>query len=355
MSQRVIRRPAYDNAPIDTEVLACGTDKLTAMTRDQHPANLELRCPSCTGVVFDLRVLADEGVAAARCVNCANHYLVLDSEDYWFDLIQASYPRLRRCPCKASSFTLSCHYDYRDDGDVRQVDLLSVCTSCAKARRQMRVDVDYGDTDDLITRPLRYCGTPDLRYDLKEVSLYVTRADMASIIGYLSEAHGYTFTCWRLEEKHWVRRPLGTDEVRQAVLSDRYLHVYASATPLEIHDHQVASARREAAFWKNHDVIRIASPTKVRIEQEEGLLYYLQFANEYVEADAVVSKQVSFRATTHALLQWLRGNFVSWRGKSCFDNAAENLRLFGDRFSKTKPADQHRREAGTSLGGAKGR
>lgn len=190
---------------------------------------------------------------------------------------------------------------------------------------------------------------------MKEVSLYVTQADIASIIGYLSEAHGYTFTCWRLEGEQRVRRPLGTDEVRQAVLSDRYLQVYASATPLEIHDHEVTSARKEAAFWKQHDVIRIDHPIKVRIEQEEGRLYYLQFANEYVEADAVVSKQASFRATTHALLQWLRGNFVSWRGKSCFDNAAENIRLFGDRFSKNKTADQHQREAGPPLGDVKGR
>ena len=350
-----MRRPAYDNAAIDIEVLASGTDRLKAMTTDRRPTTLELRCPSCTGVAFDIRVLAGEGVAAARCVSCASHYLVLDSEDYWFDLIQASYPRLRRCSCKASSFTLSCRYVYRIDGDVRQVDLLSVCISCAKARRQMRVDVDYGDTDDLITRPLRFCSTPDLRYDLKEISLYVTQADMASIIGYLSETHGYSFVCWRLEDKQWVRRPLGADEVRQAVLSGRYLRVYASAAPLDIHDHQVTPARREAAFWKRQDVIRVASPINMRADHEDGLLYYLEFANEYVEGDVVVPKQASFRATTHALVQWLGGNFVSWRGKSCFDNAAEHLRLFGDRFCRNKPADQHQPEAGTPLGAAKSR
>jgi len=346
--------PADDNSVIDNEVLASSIDRLKAMTTERHPTTLELHCPSCSGTAFDLRVLADEGVAAARCVSCASHYLVLDSEVYWFDLIQASYPRLRRCSCKASSFTLSCHYVYRIDGDVRQVDLLSVCTSCAKATRQMTVDVDYGDTDSLITQPLRPCKKPDLRVDLREVSLYVTPANIAAVIDYLSEAHGYVFVCWRREEEHWVRRPLGTDEVRQAVLSNRYLHLYASAVPLEIHDHQVDSSRREAAFWKRQDVIRITSPINMRVNHENGLLYYLQFANEYVEDDVVVPKQANFRATTQALLQSLGDNFVSWRGKSSFDNPAEHLRLFGDRFSKNKPADRHRPEGDSPLGDAKG-
>jgi hypothetical protein len=75
--------------------------------------------------------------------------------------------------------------------------------------------------------------------------------------------------------------------------------------------------------------------------KEEGLLYYIKYSNEYVEDDTVVQKRADFCAATGALLQWLDASFVSWRGKLCFDNAAEHLRLFGDRFSKNKASGRH--------------
>jgi len=155
------------------------------MSPARRPTTLDLQCPSCTGATFELRVLTDEAVVLARCVGCERHHLVLDSEDYWFDLIQASCPRLRKCACNASIFALSCHYAYRDDGDVRLVDAHSVCTACTKARRQMSVEVDYSRTEDLITRPLRHCERPELRYDMRELSLYLTPTDMASVVGWL--------------------------------------------------------------------------------------------------------------------------------------------------------------------------
>lgn len=304
------------------------------MSPDARPTTLDLRCPSCTGATFELRVMTDEAVALTHCVGCGRHQLVLDSEDHWFDLIQVSYPRLRKCTCKASTFALSCHYAYRDDGDVRQVDLHSVCTACAKARRQMRVDVDYSPTEDLITHPLRHCEHPDLRYDLRQLSLYLTPADMASIVGWLGHGQGWSFVCWCREGNAWARRPLGTEDVRQAVLADGYFRIYASPAPLHIEDRQVDTWKRESAFWKRRQIIRIDSPINMLLQAQKGLLYYLHFANEYVDGNAVLPKPASFTATTDALLRWLGENFVSWRGKSSFDNPAENLRLFGDRFSK---------------------
>jgi hypothetical protein len=314
--------------------LGPATCTIHAMSPASRPTTLDLRCPSCTGTTFHLRVMADEAVALAHCVGCERNHLVLDSEEYWFDLIQASYPRLRKCTCKASTFALSCHYAYRDDGDVRQVDLHSACTACTKARRQMRVEVDYSPTEDLITRPLRPCERPDLRYDLREVSLYLMPGDMASVVGWLGKKQGWSFVCWCREGNEWVRRSLGTDEVQQAVLANRYLHVYASPAPLHIEDQQVDTSKRESTFWKREQIIRISSPITMVMQAEKGLLYFINFANEYVDGDAVVPKPASFTATTGALLRWLGEHFVSWRGQSTFDNAAENLRLFGDRFSK---------------------
>jgi len=309
-----------------------------ALVSPSRPSGItqSLRCPACDGDAFELRVLPDDGVAAARCTACQQHFLVLDSEDHWFDLIQATSPRVRRCPCKAGTFSVSCRYVVRDDGEVRSVDLLSACTACAKTRRQMSVDIDYGDTGDLVTRPLRACKSPDLRYDLRQFTLYALPSDIAAIVDYLARAHGWNFVCWRREEGQWVRRALPPDPLREAILTGAYLHVYASPTPLSIHDDEVDTARQEATFWKRREIIRISSPYHIRGEQGQALLYYLAFANEFVDDDAVVPKSASFRASTQALVQWLGEHFVSWRGKSCFDNAAEHGRLFGDRFTRKR-------------------
>lgn len=302
---------------------------------------IELSCPSCDGDRFELRVLGDEGLAAANCVSCARDFLVLDSEDYWFDAIQATYPRARRCSCKSKSLKLRCDYTYRSDGEVRFVALWSVCPSCEKTKRQMSIDVNYGGTEELVKRPLRFCETPNLRYDLKDISLYLTRADMTSIIGYLDAEHKCTFICWLRENNTWVKHRLRAPEVQQAILSGQYLCVYASLLERDLPELQNDSSKKEESFWKRHEVIRISSPTKMHMGQEQGLLYHIQYSNEYVEDHTVVQKQAAFRATTASLLQWLSASFVSWRGKYCFDSAPEHLRLFGDEFSKSKTPDRH--------------
>lgn len=298
-----------------------------------RPPSLDLRCPSCGAAAFEVRVQAEEGVAAARCTACNRNHLVLDSEDYWFDVIQSAMPRIRRCTCRAAAFALSCHYEYRTDGDVRRVELRGACTSCSKARSLMSVDIDYGDTADLVDRPLHFCATPDLRYDLREATLYATPSDIAGIVAYLADAHGWTFACWRREEGHWVPGALDAAAACDAVLAERYLHIYASPALLDIRPEQVETARLEAAYWKRHDVVRLSSATHMRFDRGAGYLYYLKFANEYIDGGAVAPKSPPFRAATAALISWLGERFVSWRGKNCFDNADEHRRLFGERFT----------------------
>lgn len=295
---------------------------------------INLTCPSCGGNSFELRVLADEGVACACCLGCRRDFLVLDSEDYWFDVIQASYPRLRKCSCKATSFTLKCDYFYRDDGDIKSVDLWSKCPFCEKTKRQMCIDIDYSDTGNLLNRPLRFCKTPNIRYDLKDISLYITQDNIASVIGYLHAKHQCIFIGWLLENGAWVRHVLDAQASQEAIFSNGYLKIYALPSPLQFSELEVATSKKEEAFWKRNEIIRISSPTHIRIGEEDALLYYIQYSNEWVQDDLVVQKQETFIETTKTLLEWLSMNFVSWRGKLCFDNENEHLRLFGNRFTK---------------------
>src|SRR4051812_32331218 len=125
----------------------------------------DIRCPDCQGEEFELRLLKDEGVGTAKCLRCARDYLILDSADYWFDVIQQGYPRASRCACKSTSFGLRFEYSYRDGGEVRCIVVCSACSRCGKTKRQMHLEIDYGGTENLVRQPLAFCATPRILYD----------------------------------------------------------------------------------------------------------------------------------------------------------------------------------------------
>jgi hypothetical protein len=298
-------------------------------------ASLDLSCSACNRRDFEIRAVKDDDVATLRCIGCGRDYLLLDSEDYWFDVIQAGYPRLSRCGCKSISFAVRCDYQYRDDGDVRSIDVWRACSSCQKVNRLMSLDIDYEGTEDLVRRPLRYCKNPKILYDLQQLTLYATRDDIVRVVDFLNSEHNCAFVCWLREQDKWVRHDLSSDETGRAVLRDRdrrYLRIYALPNPIDILDADVDTLKQEDIFWKRHEVIRISSPTNVGMDAGTGLLFYINFSNEFVDDEMITQKSRDFLQLTKSLVAWLGTEFVSWRGPRCFDNRNEHLRLFGDRF-----------------------
>ena len=141
------------------------------------------RCPGCNGTAFHVRAMRDEAVGLATCANCEQSYLLLDSGDYWFDLIQQRYPREARCPCKKSrGLALELEYCFREDGDVESVRVWTVCAKCGKRTRRFTADIDYADTAHLLDSPLIYCANPNVRYDLRQLTLFVTPQDIARVV-----------------------------------------------------------------------------------------------------------------------------------------------------------------------------
>jgi hypothetical protein len=295
------------------------------------------RCEECRGTHFVLRVMKDEGVACASCVGCSRDYLLLDSEDYWFDLIQERYPRPSRCPCKGEAFGLRFQYAFREGGDVESVVVSSTCAACGKLKKQMTVDIDYGGTEHLTERPLVFCKNPKIFYDLRRLSLYAAKNDIARLATFLAE-QGCVFTCWLRRGDDWVGQSAERRVIEEAILNDQHRTVYASLDPVDPHDPAFEFSRAEDAFWKRHEVLRISSPTTILFGASDGLpdrrgfLYYIDYSNEFVKDDTVVAKSARFRELTGKLESRLGERFVSWRGRRCFDDEQEHLRLFGERF-----------------------
>ena len=244
------------------------------------------------------------------------------------NVIQKSFPRLSRCSCKGTSFNLRFDYRLRNDGDVEAIHVWTTCTSCGKAKRQMTVDIDYGPTGNLIAEPLVFCQNPRVLYDLREITLYAERRDVARIAAYLNTQAGCVFQGCVRERDQWVVKRLSIHEVSDLILPEAdqpslaspHFWIYASPATASVPTAQASSAKDESAFWKRNEIIRISSPTQVGFAAGAALLYYLQFSNEYVEDEKAVPKSAQFRKVTADLLDWLATQFISWRGPHCFDN-----------------------------------
>lgn len=205
---------------------------------------------------------------------------------------------------------------------------------------QFDADIDYSPTKRLVDEPLTFCKNPKIQYDLRQLTLYAERADIARVARFLSKDAGCQFAASLQSNGEWSVRHLDCDEAEQTILKDTgpawcYNWIYAFPQPITISANQVGTARKEAAFWKRQEIIRISAPINVMFNSIDGvpsLLYYITFSNEYIKNERVVAKSKSFVGLTARLVEWLRTEFVTWRGPNAFDNEREHLRAFGDRF-----------------------
>ncbi len=311
-------------------------------------------CPKCKGTAFQLRVLRDEAVAAVHCAGCSSDYLLLDSKDYWFDVIQKGYPQLVRCSCKSELFRLAIDYQIRDDGDVDHIEVQSICAACTKVRSRLEFEVDYAGTGQLLRRPLVPCKNPKVLYDLKELSLLLTLPDMLRILDHLGEL-GCRFLFRLRRDGKWVPSLQTAAEAKVTIEQERYLFIYAATGDGDYPEDRLNTVKKEAAFWKRSEVIRISSKSYVCTRQSEGqvaglcylsdppghasyteagLAFDISFSNEFIRGEKVVRKGGPFLTATASLMMLLKSDFVSWRAPYCFDNPEVNLRVFGDRFKK---------------------
>ena len=230
----------------------------------------------------------------------------------------------------------------------------SICSACAITRRRLDFEVDYAGTGHLLKKPLVPCKNPKILYDLKNLSLFLTLPDMLRVVDHLAE-HGCTFLSNLRRADSWVLVHQNAAQAKATIENGRYLFIYAMPDQIEVPEDQANTNKKEDAFWKRSELIRIGSKRYVCTYQrrdnlpgvcyssdpptdagytEIGLSFYIDFSNEFVRGEQIIQKSTVFRKVTASLLTMLQDNFVSWRSSFCFDNPAVNVRIFGDRFRK---------------------
>jgi hypothetical protein len=280
---------------------------------------------------FQFRIFKDDGVGLLT-TKSDKSYLILDSIDYWYDLIQTNSPKKLKCNCKNDWFNVEFQYFKRTDyDDYKQIDVICTCTNCKKIKKCVSVDIDYSPTDSLFSKPISYCEKPNIKYKYSELTSYWSGDNLSDFLSFMiNELHLNTY-CWFFKHPENLRyiEKVSFDKAMQVIsINHRYLDFYFSPNEIELQEMIELSDDKgvylKNDIWRKNEIIQLSAPTSIL---GYGLLYYIHFCNEYLDKAIVISKSKEFEHVTNSLLEWLKSNFVTKRGKNCYDGAEAYIRV----------------------------
>lgn len=251
---------------------------------------------------FQIRFISAEkaGILTTRS---EQSYFILDSADYWYDLIQEKYPAKRKCKCGHDFFQVSFAYTTRaGTDDYKSVDIMTCCTGCGLKRNMSSIDIDYSPTKQLFEEPIIPCRQPKIQYRVSKICKSLDKEHYKILIDYLS-ALGLFMYVWYFDsdKKRYVKQ-FKREELQDFLFATpekyiRYLKIYFSTIPLNsllegsVHDCMGISISPD--IWRKKEVIELSSPF---IFAGVGFndLYYINFCNEYIEQGCIISKGGEF-------------------------------------------------------------
>ncbi|MCL2873056.1 MAG: hypothetical protein FWF41_08810 [Betaproteobacteria bacterium] len=278
---------------------------------------------------FQLRLKRVEGVGLAT-TRTGQHYFMLDSADYWYDVIQESYPRTKKCSCKSEWFTLQIRYYYREHcDDVEYIEVLSTCANCAKTSIALGVEIHYSPTDGLVNRPLVFCKNPQIKYKAKQLNGLWTDAEFLNTVQHCFQL-GFFVYCWYFVKQE-NKRFFKSVSIEELADMGNFLRLYLSQKELTVSD--VAQATDELGVYLKEDLWRtgeLIELTSYNINGNE--MYFVRYATQFIDkAGEVQDKSESFRAKTIQFEQYLKEHFINKRHKNCFDGEWGYAQFLKDR------------------------
>jgi hypothetical protein len=281
---------------------------------------------------FQVRFLEDEGVGLLTTKTGIN-YLVLDSLDYWYDLIQDEYPKKKKCKCKNEWFTIKFTYtSILNSEDIKEVEIETTCTSCKKKTMAMTVEIDYAPTDELIHQPITFCEQPKIIYNYSELTGLWSEVDLIRVFDFIFSELKLNVYGWyfKLPEKVRCFEKLDFKKVKDVLVHHNYIDFYFTKDDLKIEDYISNTSEIGVALkndiWRKNEIIELSSITMSGIGEDgsgNANLYYLEYCNQHIVAGEVLDKSKVFEAMTNQLVFWLKENFISKRGKNCYDSLSE--------------------------------
>ncbi|MGB3149698.1 MAG: hypothetical protein WBB27_03460 [Maribacter sp.] len=280
---------------------------------------------------FQIRLFQDEGVGLLTAKNEEN-YLILDSIDYWYDLIQNEYPKKKKCSCKNEWFYVAFNYVPREGTeDIREIIIVTTCTVCNKISKPISIDIKYSPTKTLIENPITFCERPNIKYKIKQLTSYWSGNNLKDFLQFIFLNLNLNGYCWFWLDSEKKRRFEKVSLERALQISDKiYLAFYFSANELdtknylELTDDKGVYLKEE--IWRRDETIEMRAPLEIT---DYGLLYYIKYCNQYLDKGNVKDKSEKFEKTTNQLQVWLKEKFITKRGTNCFDGQEAFTNIYG--------------------------
>lgn len=277
----------------------------------------------CGSQLFYLRLKREEQVGLLTC-DAGHHSLLLDSRDYWADVLPDGRPKQSRCRCGGTLFRVALKYEFRDDGEVRTVLIKPSCSYCGREPSSVCVEIKYAPTSDLVSKPLDPIDRPWFQPKRQQVTSFWLPADAERFATYLVSSLG------------------------ARVFAEDGIHDYRESRLENIEFHP--ELRRDLLFTNLHSAepmsqrepenagpfIRLTTPLHMHygvpanmsdLDNDVCLLHYIRYSEQVVHGTDLEAQPLSFLKFATDAREWLKTNFVSLRGKNTADNLQEHLRV----------------------------
>lgn len=262
---------------------------------------------------FQIRFIRDDNVGVLT-TRSGKSFLILDSIDYWYDLIQEKYPSKQKCRCKNDCFKL--YFDYiprLGTDDYRMIELYSCCTECGKQRMFAAVDIDYSPTTQLFEQPITYCEQPKIKYEVYSKGGYWKEEQFYQLIEFLTQKQLLIYCWyWELQEKRRYVCKFTAEELKEFFFEKRhkYLNIYFSLEPLDELLVDESPADEKGVYvardiWRKGEIIKINHPMLVAAVGA-GNYYSMDFCSQYIERGEVKDKSEAFRQCAQDLKAFCR-------------------------------------------------
>lgn len=280
---------------------------------------------SCGSQQFQVRLERDEQVGLLTCSE-GHHSLLLDSRDYWADIVQNGRPKRLRCKCGSKLFAIMLLYEFRDTGDVRTVEVFSTCHACAHGQSRALFEIKYSPTEELVVRPLDPIEKPWMQPKRREITAYWKPNDAESF------AHHLVLSLGASVVQHKPKSEMAACKIEEV---DFYPELKSTLyfTNIEGLDLPKGLGPEKSAPY-----IRLYGPLHImlKLDREPGYLYYVGYSLEVVRGADIVKQPAEFLAFAQSAVEWLSQKFPPTGRKNSADNPEEYKRLFGDRVPKRK-------------------
>lgn len=250
---------------------------------------------------FQVRYIRNENVGII-CTPADESYFLLDSADYWYDLIQEKYPPILKCSCKNDLFNLTFDYTPRvNTDDFREISINCSCTVCHKTTRLPPIEIDYSPSLQLFDRPITFCKQPKIKYKTYSLAGYLSDDNLVDMAEYLLKKGLFVY-CLYWDSKNAKRcfKELSEAELLSFLTGngERYLAIYFSEETFDNVPLQNAPDGKgiiiQQDIWRKHCIFMLHGPFMV---VSRGMFYQMEFCSEYLDKDGnIVPKSACFCA-----------------------------------------------------------